>query len=56
MNNGDDDSYDEINKKWRKIWRNAVGQVHRDGDLPAIIRFDSSIYYLKSDNLHRDDD
>ena len=52
---GDDDSYSEIDKGWCKIWRNANGQRHRDGDLPAMIRTDGSVFYYKDGNLHRDD-
>jgi hypothetical protein len=28
-------------------WRNDRGQLHRDGDLPAIIWADGSVYYFK---------
>ena len=51
---GDDDSYDEINKKWRKIWLNANGQRHRDGDKPAVIYVNGDVYYYKDGKFHRD--
>ena len=53
---GDDDSYDEIDKKWRKIWRNANGQRHRDGGKPAVIWADGSEAYYKDGKIHRDGD
>lgn len=53
---GDDDSYDYIDKTWGKIWRNADGQFHRDDDLPALIRADGSVVYYKDGCLHRDGD
>ena len=45
---GDDDSYSEIYKGWCKIWYNDVGQIHRDGDLPAVIRTNGSVAYYKN--------
>ena len=49
---GDDDSYDEINKDWCKIWRNAAGNYHRDGGKPAVIYADGSVFYCK-DGKHQ---
>ncbi len=35
-------------------WRNAGGQIHRDGDLPAVEAKDGSKYWHQNGKLHRD--
>jgi hypothetical protein len=39
-----------------RVWRNAAGQIHRLGDLPAIIHSDGSEEYYVMGNRHRDND
>jgi len=40
----------------RKEWRNVEGLIHRDGDLPAIIRQNGENAYYKNGKRHRDGD
>lgn len=37
-------------------WRNAEGQLHREGDLPAFYGANGSEYYYRHGDLHRDGD
>jgi hypothetical protein len=43
-------------EQYRLVWKNADKQIHRDGDLPAIIRRDGVIEYRKNGKTHRDGD
>lgn len=51
---GDDDSYDDIVKKFGdtmiKIWRNDAGQIHR-ADYPAVITSDKNILFCYNGKL-----
>lgn len=44
---GDDDSYDEINKIFdgRKCWRDQSRRFHRDDDKPAVIFGNGVVQY-----------
>jgi len=37
-------------------WFNKAGHLHRENDLPAIVRADGSKAWAKNDKLHRDND
>ena len=44
-----------VNGLGAQVWRNAEGQVHRDGDLPAIFYPASGgEYFYQYGKLHRD--
>jgi hypothetical protein len=47
---------EEINGNGDHKWYNRVGQLHRDGDLPAIIYADGKQEWYKNGKLHRDGD
>ena len=38
------------------IWRNPEGQIHRDGDEPAIIYVNGNQEWYKKGEIHRDGD
>ena len=44
---------DEDGTRW---WHNSRGELHRDGDLPAVIRASGNRCWYQSGMLHRDDD
>jgi len=46
----------EIDCNGHKLWKNKDGQIHRDGDLPAIEYADGEKRYYKDGQLHRDGD
>jgi len=46
----------EIDCNGHKLWKNKDGQIHRDGDLPAVIYADGTKSYYKNGNCHRDGD
>ena len=39
-----------------EFWKNKEGQLHRDGDLPAVIYANGAKYWWKNGQLHRDGD
>jgi len=48
------DDYPEIDAEGTKIWRNKIGQLHRENG-PAIIWSDGQKEYCLNDLLHRED-
>ena len=44
----------EIDEYGAKIWKNSEGQIHRDGDLPAIIESDGYCAWYQNGLRHRD--
>jgi hypothetical protein len=40
--------------QYRLEWTNDKGQPHRDGDLPAVIDADGTVFYWQDGKLHRD--
>ena len=44
----------EIGCYGTKYWRNKKGNLHRDGDLPAVIYADGTKSYYKNGNCHRE--
>ena len=51
----DNDPPTEIDHFGNKCWKNEEGNLHRDGDLPAIDCASGLKYYYKEGKLHRDD-
>jgi hypothetical protein len=51
--NTNDDQPTQINDVGNKFWRNAAGQLHRDGG-PAVIFANGDRYWYQNDNLHRE--
>lgn len=49
-------SYSKILNNGNEVWYNDDGEVHRDGDEPAIICLDGSLYFYKNGKRHRDGD
>jgi len=51
-----DDENDYQLEHGNKIWRNKKDQIHRDNDLPAIIRANGTQLWYKKGKWHRDND
>jgi len=49
-------SFKEIDENGDEFWKNKEGQLHRDGDLPAVIYANGAKYWCKNGQLHRDGD
>jgi hypothetical protein len=45
---------DKITPMGTQVWYNSKGEIHRDGDLPAIIAENGSKQYFKNGKMHRD--
>ena len=46
----------QIDEKGTQRFYNEKGQLHRDNDLPAIIRVSGTQLWYQNDKLHRDND
>jgi len=55
-NHPNNDNPTEIDSYGNKIWRNSAGQIHREGDKPAVIYSNGTVEYYKEDKLHREGD
>jgi hypothetical protein len=47
---------DKLNDNNVLVFKNVKGQIHRDGDKPAIIHANGNQYWYKDGKLHRDED
>jgi antitoxin component YwqK of YwqJK toxin-antitoxin module len=52
----DIDEPTEIDDKGHRRWRNKKGQLHRDGDKPAVILANGTQYWFRNGEIHRDND
>ena len=46
--------YVEVDERCTKVWYNSAGEVHRDGDLPAVIWEDGTRFWHRDGEEHRD--
>jgi antitoxin component YwqK of YwqJK toxin-antitoxin module len=47
---------EEIDRDSHHKWYNRAGQLHRDGDMPALIHANGSKSWYRNGKLHRDGD
>jgi hypothetical protein len=56
VRNGFTSCYKVIDEEGTERWFNKDHQLHRDNDLPAVIKSNGSKFWYKDGKLHRDND